>query len=58
VLAAGGQVLFSFSVGASTPIYVPAERLRAELERRGFTDFADFEAGQGTALLARKGKPA
>jgi ubiquinone/menaquinone biosynthesis C-methylase UbiE len=58
VLAPGGHVLFSFSVGASTPIYVPTERLRAELEQRGFTDFADFEAAQGTALLARKGKPA
>ena len=58
VLAPGGQVLFAFSVGASTPIYVPPERLRAELERRGFTDFADFEAAEGTAMLARKGRPA
>jgi hypothetical protein len=58
VLVRGGQVLFAFSVGASTPIYVPAERLREELERRGFTDFADFDVSGGTALLARKGKPA
>ena len=58
IVAPGGQVLFAFSVGASTPIYVSPERLRAELERRGFTDFADFEAGQATALLARKGKRA
>jgi SAM-dependent methyltransferase len=58
VLVPGGQVLFAFSVGASTPIYVPAERLREELERRGFTDFADFDVSGGTALLARKGKPA
>jgi SAM-dependent methyltransferase len=58
IVAPGGQVLFAFSSGASTPIYVPSERLRAELGRRGFTDFADFEASQGTALLARKGKPA
>jgi SAM-dependent methyltransferase len=58
VLAPGGQVLFAFSVGADTPIYVPPERLRAELERRGFTDFAGFTAAQGTALLARKvGRP-
>ena len=28
--------------------------LREELSRRGFTEFADFTAGQGTALLARK----
>ena len=58
VLAPGGQVLFAFSGGASTPIYVSPERLRSELGRRGFTDFADFEAAQGTALLARKGRRA
>jgi ubiquinone/menaquinone biosynthesis C-methylase UbiE len=55
VLAPGGQALFAFSSGPSTPIYVPPERLRAELRQRGFTDFADFAAGSGTALLARKG---
>jgi SAM-dependent methyltransferase len=55
VLASGGQALFAFSSGDSTPIYVSPERLRSELERRGFTDFADFAAGNGTALLARKG---
>lgn len=54
VLRPGGHVLFAFSGGASTPIYVPSERLRAELERRGFTDFAEFAAGNGTSLLARK----
>ena len=58
VVRPGGQVLFAFSLGAGTPIYVAPERLRDELERRGFTDFADFEAAQGTALLARKGKRA
>jgi ubiquinone/menaquinone biosynthesis C-methylase UbiE len=51
----GGQALFAFSVGAQTPIYVTPKRLRAELGRRGFTDFAEFNAGNGTALLARKG---
>jgi ubiquinone/menaquinone biosynthesis C-methylase UbiE len=55
VLAPGGQVLFAFSSGAQTPIYVPAQRLRDELARRGFTEFAEFEAGRGNALLARKG---
>jgi SAM-dependent methyltransferase len=55
VLAPGGHALFAFSLGADTPIYVPPERLRAELEPRGFADFADFAAGQGIALLARKG---
>jgi ubiquinone/menaquinone biosynthesis C-methylase UbiE len=57
VLAPGGQALFAYSSGPTTPIYVPNERLRAELERRGFTEFAEFDAARGTALLARKGKP-
>src|SRR5207302_10879050 len=54
VLAPGGSVVFAFSGGAETPIYVPPERLRGELEHRGFTDFAAFETGRGTAFLARK----
>jgi ubiquinone/menaquinone biosynthesis C-methylase UbiE len=55
VVAPGGQALFAFSSGAQTPIYVPRERLREELERRGFTEFADFDVARGTALLARRG---
>ena len=55
VTAPGGAVVFSFSGGAETPIYVPSDRLRAELGRRGFSDFADFSVGRGTALLAKKG---
>jgi ubiquinone/menaquinone biosynthesis C-methylase UbiE len=54
VLVPGGHVLFAFSSGAETPIYVPTERLRDELGRRGFTDFAEFDVGRGNALLARK----
>ena len=54
VLAPRGFALFAFSGGAQTPIYVPPERLREELQRRGFTDFAEFRAGRGNALLARK----
>ena len=54
VLRPGGWALFSFSIGPETPIYVPPERLKAELSRRGFADFADFAAGNGTALIARK----
>jgi SAM-dependent methyltransferase len=53
-VAPGGAVVFGFSGGPETPIYVPAERLRSELQRRGFTHFAEFSAGRGTALLARK----
>jgi SAM-dependent methyltransferase len=54
VVAAEGAALFSFSLGSRTPIWVPPERLRRELGAHGFTDFADFEAEGGTALLARK----
>jgi SAM-dependent methyltransferase len=54
LVAPGGAALLSFSSGAGTPIYVPLERLRGELGKRGFTEFADFEAGNGTALLARR----
>lgn len=55
VVAPGGTVIFGFSGGSETPIYVSAERLRTELDRRGFADFADFSAARGTAFLARKG---
>jgi SAM-dependent methyltransferase len=58
VLAPGGAAVFGFSDGPRTPIYVPPDRLRAELGRRGFSDFAEFSAANGTALLARKaGRP-
>ncbi len=54
VLRSGGHALFAFSSGAQTPIYVPPERIRAELERRGFSDFAFFSRARGTSLVARK----
>lgn len=54
LLAPDGAVVFSFSAGPDTPIYVAPERLRAQLGRRGFAGFAEFAAGAGTALLARK----
>ncbi|HEY2939393.1 MAG TPA: class I SAM-dependent methyltransferase [Gaiellaceae bacterium] len=57
VLAPGGRLVFSFSAGPETPIWVPPERLRAELSRRGFAEFADFQLEPGTAFLARKGDP-
>jgi ubiquinone/menaquinone biosynthesis C-methylase UbiE len=55
VVAPGGAIVFAHSGGAGTPIYVPSERLRDALQRRGFTEFAEFQAGRGTAFLARKG---
>jgi SAM-dependent methyltransferase len=54
VVRPGGTLVVSFSIGSQTPIYVPAERLRAELGRRGFADFAEIQAGRGTAFVARK----
>ena len=54
VVAPGGYVVFSFSGGAQTPIYVPPERLRRELAARNFTDFVELAGGRGTSLLARK----
>jgi SAM-dependent methyltransferase len=58
VLAPGGSLIVAFSGGADTPIYVPPERLREQLGRRGFTDFAEFSTDPGTALLARKAEHA
>lgn len=53
VLRAGGWTLFAFSSGPETPIWVAPYRLRRELERRGFTDFAEIAASRGVAVLAR-----
>ncbi len=54
VTAQGGYVAIAYSMGAKTPIWVPLERVRDELQRRGFLHVADFEAGTGVALLARR----
>ena len=54
VTAHGGHVAIAFSRGAETPIFVPLDRVRAELEQRGFTHVANFSAGAGLALLARR----
>jgi ubiquinone/menaquinone biosynthesis C-methylase UbiE len=54
VTAPGGAVVMSFSRGAETPIYVSPDRLRRELGRRGFAEFADFSAGPATALRATR----
>jgi ubiquinone/menaquinone biosynthesis C-methylase UbiE len=58
VTAPGGSVVFSFSAGPETPIYVPPDVLRARLGEQGFMEFADFAAGNGTALTARKSRAA
>jgi ubiquinone/menaquinone biosynthesis C-methylase UbiE len=57
VVRPGGWALFAYSSGAQTPIWVKPERLRRELERRGFTDFAKIVAGRGNAVVARRAAP-
>ena len=52
VVAPGGLVIFSFSFGPGTPIYVPPETLRARLAPLGFGRFEELAAGAGTVLLA------
>jgi ubiquinone/menaquinone biosynthesis C-methylase UbiE len=54
VTAPGGYLAIAYSMGANTPIWVPLERVRDELQRRGFLHVADFAAGSGVALLARR----
>jgi ubiquinone/menaquinone biosynthesis C-methylase UbiE len=54
VTAPGGYLAIAYSMGPSTPIWVPLERVRDELQRRGFLHVADFWAGGGVALLARR----
>jgi ubiquinone/menaquinone biosynthesis C-methylase UbiE len=54
VLKADGWTVYAFSAGPETPIWVKPSLLRRELERRGFTDFAEIAAGRGVAMLARK----
>jgi SAM-dependent methyltransferase len=54
IVASHGNLLFAFSGGAETPIYVAPSRLRDELGRRGFSEFAELSAGRGTAFLATK----
>jgi ubiquinone/menaquinone biosynthesis C-methylase UbiE len=55
VTAPGGAVVVANSRGASTPIWVPLETVRVELQQRGFTRFAEVAGGPGRSLLAVKG---
>jgi SAM-dependent methyltransferase len=54
VVVPGGHVAIAFGLGERTPIYVPLERVRRELEARGFAHVGDFAAGGGLALLAER----
>ena len=55
VTAPDGTLVLSFSRGAETPIYVPSDRLRRELGRRGFAEFAEFSAEPAIALSREEG---
>ena len=55
IVARGGTLVLSSSRGAETPIYVPPERSREELGRRGFAEFAEFSAEPATAFRAKRG---
>jgi len=55
VTAPGGRVAIAFSRGPDTPIWVPLDRVRAELERRNFAHITTFSNGPGQSLLAVKG---
>lgn len=55
VVRQGGTLVVAFSLGPQTPIYVSSDRIRKELsKKRGFTEFAEIQAGRGSALVARK----
>jgi SAM-dependent methyltransferase len=54
VVAPGGWVVFGWSAGPQTPIYVPPEVLSRELGTRSYTDLSEIAAGSGTAFVARK----
>lgn len=54
IIEPGGTLVLSFSRGDGTPIYVPPERLRAELGSRGFAEFAEFSADPATAFRAKR----
>jgi malonyl-CoA O-methyltransferase len=52
VTAPGGAIVFAFSSGSATPIYVSTETLRSRLEPLGLDRFEELSAGGGTAVVA------
>lgn len=54
VTAPGGWAAIAYARGPRTPIWVPLERCRRELSRRGFDSFREVAAGDGVALLAHR----
>jgi ubiquinone/menaquinone biosynthesis C-methylase UbiE len=56
VTAPRGVVVFAFSSGPSTPIFVPTETLREGLRLLGFDRFDELATGEGTAVIASRAK--
>jgi SAM-dependent methyltransferase len=54
VAAPAATVVFAFSRGPDTPIWVPPDTLRAHLEQLGFDRFEELAAGTGVAFLAAR----
>ena len=57
VVRPGGRVIFAFSRGAETPIWVPPDKLGARLGEVGFGDVQELAAGTGVAVLAARDDP-
>lgn len=57
VVKPDGRVIFAFSRGAETPIWVPPDKLRARLGEVGFGNVEELAAGTGTAVLAAREDP-
>ncbi|HEX5470150.1 MAG TPA: class I SAM-dependent methyltransferase [Gaiellaceae bacterium] len=57
VTAPAGTVVFAFSHGPETPIWVPPATLRAQLAAVGLAEAEELSAGPGTALVARRRSP-
>jgi SAM-dependent methyltransferase len=55
VSSSRASAVFAYFSGADTPIYTPPATLRERLEPLGFEQFEEIAAGDGTALLARRG---
>jgi ubiquinone/menaquinone biosynthesis C-methylase UbiE len=54
VTAPGGHLVIAFSMGDRTPIWVPTDRVKSQLERRGFVHLRAFTVDTGIATLFRK----
>jgi malonyl-CoA O-methyltransferase len=54
VTTPAGTIVFSFSRGPETPIYVAEQRLERELAKRGFAGFRSFSLDPATAFRAQK----